>query len=66
MEDYKRKEGLTDVFSNADLSLAKSAEYEQKRVDNETQLKLVLFLKEYLNNQNTGILHIVTDENQHS
>ena len=24
------------------------------------------FLKEYLNNQNTGILHIVTDENQHS
>ncbi len=24
------------------------------------------FLKEYLNNKNTGILHIVTDENQHS
>lgn len=57
LEDYKRKEGLTDVFSNADLSLAKSAEYEQKRVDNETQLKLVLFLKEYLNSeQNRGMV----------
>lgn len=57
LEEYKRKEGLTDVFSNADLSLAKSAEYEQKRVDNETQLKLVLFLKEYLNNeQNRGMV----------
>lgn len=57
LEDYKRREGLTDVFSNADLSLAKSAEYEQKRVDNETQLKLVLFLKEYLTNeQNRGMV----------
>lgn len=51
LERYKKREGLTELSSNAQLYLQKGAEYEQKRVECETQLNLVLSLKSYLEDE---------------
>lgn len=48
LASYKQKAGLTDLTSDAKLALQGNAEYEQKRADNATQLRLVEFLKEYI------------------
>ena len=50
LASYKQKAGLTDLNSDAQLALQSNAEYEQKRADNATQLRLVQFLKEYIDN----------------
>lgn len=50
LASYKQKAGLTDLSSDAQLALQGNAEYEQKRADNATQLRLVQFLKEYIDN----------------
>jgi len=50
LENYKKKEGLTEIKANSELFLRESTEYERKRVENETQLNLIRFLKEYINN----------------
>lgn len=50
LASYKQKAGLTDLSSDAQLALQGNAEYEQKRADNATQLRLVRFLKEYIDN----------------
>ncbi len=51
LEKYKKKEGLTDLASNAQMFVKQGAEYEQKHVENETQLNLVLSLKDYLSKE---------------
>ena len=48
LAQYKQKAGLTDLTSDAQLALQGNAEYEQKRAENATQLRLVEFLKEYI------------------
>lgn len=48
LEKYKKREGLTDVSSNAEVYVTQNAEYERKRAENETQLNLVKYLREYL------------------
>lgn len=48
LAQYKQKAGLTDLSSDAKLALQGNAEYEQKRAENATQLRLVEFLKEYI------------------
>lgn len=48
LAQYKQKAGLTDLTSDAQLALKGNAEYEQKRAENATQLRLVEFLKEYI------------------
>ena len=50
LASYKQKAGLTDLSSDAQLALQGNAEYEQKRAENATQLRLVQFLKEYIDN----------------
>lgn len=50
LASYKQKAGLTDLSSDAQLALKGNAEYEQKRAENATQLRLVQFLKEYIDN----------------
>ncbi|MDR1730377.1 MAG: polysaccharide biosynthesis tyrosine autokinase [Prevotellaceae bacterium] len=50
LENYKRKEGLTEIKVNSELFLRESTEYERKRVENETQLNLIRFLNEYVGN----------------
>lgn len=47
---YKQKAGLTDLSSDAQLALKGNAEYAQKQAENATQLRLVQFLKEYIDN----------------
>ncbi len=48
LEKYKKREGLTDVSSNAEVYVTQNAEYERKRAENETQLNLVRYLRDYL------------------
>ena len=50
METFKRDAGLTDLKSDAQLALSENSEYEKKRAENSTQLRLVQFLSEYANN----------------
>ena len=47
LEVFKRDAGLTDLKSDAQLALTENSEYEKKRAENSTQLRLVQFLNEY-------------------
>lgn len=48
--DFKQKAGLTNINADAELLLQESAKYEQLRVENETQIRLVEFLRDYIQN----------------
>lgn len=50
LETFKRTAGLTDLKSDAQLALSENSEYEKKRAENSTQLRLVQFLAGYANN----------------
>lgn len=46
--DFKQKSGLTDLSADTKLLLQESAKYEQFRVENQTQIRLVEFLRDYI------------------
>lgn len=46
--DFKQKSGLTDISADAQLLLQESAKYEQLRIENQTQIRLVEFLRDYI------------------
>lgn len=46
--DFKQKAGLTDISADAELLLQESAKYEQLRIENQTQIRLVEFLRDYI------------------
>lgn len=48
--DFKQKAGLTDISADAELLLQESAKYEQLRIENQTQIRLVEFLRDYIQN----------------
>ena len=48
LADYKQQAGLTNLSADAQLALQGSSEYDQKRAENETQLRLVEFLRQYI------------------
>lgn len=50
LEDFKRQSGLTDLHSDAQLALTENSEYEKRRADNATQLRLVQYLETHANN----------------
>ena len=50
LETFKRDAGLTDLKSDAQLALNENSEYEKKRAENSTQLRLMQFLTSYANN----------------
>ena len=50
LADYKQRAGLTDLSADAQLALQGSSEYNRKRADNDTQLRLVAFLRSYIDN----------------
>lgn len=52
IESYKKREGLTDISSNANLFMKEGTDYERKQVENETQLNLIRFLREYMSEEN--------------
>lgn len=50
IEGFKKNQGLIEVASNAQLVLQENTEYEKKKLENETQIKLIEYLKSYIDN----------------
>ena len=50
LADFKQKSGLTDLTSDAQLALQENSKYEQLRIENQTQIRLVEFLRDYIQN----------------
>lgn len=50
LANYKQRAGLTDLNVDAQLALQGNSEYDQKRADNTNQLRLVNYLREYIEN----------------
>lgn len=50
LAEYKQKAGLTDISSDAQIALQGSSEYNARRAENATQLRLVEFLRQYIDN----------------
>ena len=48
LENFKRSAGITDLTSEAQIALTGNAEYEKKRVENQTQINLIMDLQRYL------------------
>lgn len=49
LASFKQRSGLTDLTSDAQLALNESSKYEQQRIENATQISLVQFLQNYIN-----------------
>lgn len=45
LENFKRTAGITDLSSEAQIALTGNAEYEKKRVENQTQINLIVDLQ---------------------
>lgn len=55
LADFKQRSGLTDLTSDAKLALEESSRYGQQRMENATQIQLVEFLRNYINDpKNNG------------
>lgn len=50
MAEFKQRAGLTDMENDAKIILEENTKYEQQRIQNATQISLVEFLKDYINN----------------
>lgn len=50
LADFKQRSGLTDLTSDAQMALQENSKYERQRTENSTQISLVKFLREYINN----------------
>ena len=50
LASYKQRAGLTNLSTDAQLALQETSEYDKKRADNASQLRLVNFLCEYIKN----------------
>lgn len=48
LADYKQRAGLTDLSTDARMALEESSEYRQRQADNTTQLRLIDFLRTYI------------------
>ena len=47
---FKQRAGLTDLSSDAQFALQESSKYEQQYAENATQINLVTYLRDYINN----------------
>lgn len=56
LEAFKRNAGITDLTSDAQIALSGSAEYEKKRVENQTQINLLNDLRKYLSGDEYEVL----------
>lgn len=56
LENFKRSAGITDLSSEAQIALSGNAEYEKKRVENQTQINLVMDLTKYLQGSEYEVL----------
>ena len=58
LENFKRSAGITDLSSEAQIALTGNAEYEKKRVENQTQINLVMDLQRYMKGNEYEVLPI--------
>lgn len=56
LENFKRSAGITDLSSEAQIALSGNAEYEKKRVENQTQINLVMDLQRYMQGNEYEVL----------
>ena len=56
LENFKRSAGITDLKSEAEIALTGNAEYEKRRVENQTQISLVKDLQRYLQGNEYEVL----------
>ena len=56
LENFKRTAGITDLSSEAQIALTGNAEYEKKRVENQTQINLIVDLQKYLQGSEYEVL----------
>lgn len=56
LETFKRSAGITDLSSDAKIALEGNAEYEKRRVENQTQINLVKDLQRYLQGSEYEVL----------
>ena len=56
LENFKRSAGITDLSSEAQIALTGNAEYEKKRVENQTQINLVMDLQRYVKGNEYEVL----------
>ena len=56
LENFKRTAGITDLSSEAQIALTGNAEYEKKRVENQTQINLIVDLQKYLQGNEYEVL----------
>ena len=56
LETFKRTAGITDLKSEAEIALSGNAEYEKRRVENQTQINLVKDLQRYLQGNEYEVL----------
>ena len=48
LAEYKQRAGLTDLSADAQLALQESSEYDKQRAENTNQLRLIGFLRSYI------------------
>lgn len=56
LEAYKRREKITDIKNDAEIFLKENSDYQKKRVDVETQLRMVQYLGDYMRQEGKGKL----------
>lgn len=56
LENFKRSAGITDLSSEAQIALTGNAEYEKKRVENQTQINLIMDLQRYMQGNEYEVL----------
>ena len=56
LENFKRSAGITELSSEAQIALTGNAEYEKKRVENQTQINLVMDLQRYMKGNEYEVL----------
>lgn len=54
LADFKQRSGLTNLTKDAELALQENSEYNKARVSNSTQIRLVEFLRDYIDNPQFG------------
>lgn len=54
LADFKQRSGLTNLSKDAELALQENSEYNKARVSNSTQIRLVEFLRDYIDNPQFG------------
>lgn len=53
LANFKQQAGLTNLSSDVQLALSENAKYDQQRIENATQISLVEYLQDYINNPST-------------